>query len=147
MRTKTKGILIHLAFGLLFVVCPSVFAQQGHESAGDSKVQIPATGGEILAAVDLQVAALEKTIAANELHKVHLSAFEIRDLLLALPAKTSALSAEGKTVLKSSLNKIKQQAGLLDKFGDSGDLAQTRAVFTKMKDEIEKIKGIQGLTP
>lgn len=147
MRTKTKGILIHLAFGLMLVVCPSVFAQQGHESAGDSKVQIPATVGEILAAVDLQVAALDKTIAANELHKVHLSAFEIRDLLLALPAKTSALPAQEKTALASDLKKIKQQAGLLDKFGDSGDLAQTRAVFVKMKDEIEKIKLIPGLNP
>jgi len=147
MRTKTKGILMSLALGMLLVVCPSVFGQQGHESPENAKMTIPATVAEILAAVDVQVAALEKTIVANELHKVHLTAFEIRDLLLALPEKASALSAEGKTALKSSLGKIKQQAGLLDKFGDSGDLAQTKTVFMKFKDEIEKIKQIPGLTP
>lgn len=147
MRTKMKGILMYLALGLMLVVCPSVFAQQGHESPENVKMTIPATVAEILAAVDLRVAALDKTITANELDKVHLTAFEIRDLLLALPEKAGALSAEGKTALKASLGKIKQQAGLLDKFGDSGDLAQTKTVFLKFKDEIEKIKQIPGLNP
>ena len=146
MRTKTQGMLVFLALGLLLVVCPSVFAQQAHHEATENpQVTIPTTVGEILAAVDGQVASLEKTIAANELDKVHVTAFEIRDLLLALPAKTSGLSGQGKTTLKSSLGKIKQQADLLDKFGDSKDLAQTKAVFMKFKGEIAKINQIPGL--
>lgn len=147
MRTKTMAMMVFFTLGLMLGAGPSVFAKQGHESAGDSKVTIPATVGEILAAVDLQIIDLEKTITAKALDKVHVTAFSIRDLLLALPDKPSALSATGKTALLSSLNKIKQQAGLLDKYGDSGDLAQTKAVFAKFKDEIEKIKQIPGLKP
>ncbi len=147
MKTKTKEMLNFFALGLLLVVCPSVFAQQGQESTERSRVPISAPVSENLAAVDLQVAVLEKTITANELDKVHVTAFLIRDLLLDLPQKTNTLSAQGKTALKASLGKITQQAGLLDKFGDSGDLAQTKAVFLKFKDEIEKIKQIPGLKP
>jgi len=147
MRTKTMVVMVFFALGLMFGVCPSVYAIQGHESTGSSKVTVPATVAEILTAVDLQIADLEKTITANALDKVHVTAFSIRDLLLALPEKASALSPIGKATLTSSLSKIKQQAGLLDKYGDAGDLAQTKAVFVKFKDEIEKIKQIPGIKP
>lgn len=147
MITKIKGVLIFFTLGLMFFVCPSIFAQQGHDSTEKLKVAIPATVDEIFAIVDEQVVALEKAIAVNELNKVHVMAFEIRDLLMALPEKTSALSTQGKSALISSLNKIKQQASLLDKFGDAGDLAQTKTVLKKFKDEIMKINQIEGLKP
>lgn len=145
MRTKTILLLIYVTLGLMPGLSSSAFAKQDHEATGN--LQMPATAGEILAAVNSQILELEKTIAAHALDKVHVKAFEIRDLLLALPEKTSTLSSQGKTALTSSLGKIKQQAGLLDKYGDSGDLAQLKVVFVKFKDEIEKIKQIPGLQP
>jgi hypothetical protein len=142
-----KNMKIVLACLPLVIVSICAFAQQGHESTENTKMTVPATVSEIFATVDVRITDLEKTIEANALDKVHITAFEIRDLLLALPEKPNSLSAEGKTALSSSLNRIKQQAGLLDKYGDTGDLAQTKAVFGKFKDEIEKIKQIPGLKP
>ncbi len=145
MRTKTKMISICFACGLMLGLCPQVFAQQGHEPVVEKKVAVSATVTEILADVDLRIAALDKVIAAGELEKVHLIAFEIRDMLVVLPQKRSDLQPQKKTALIASLNNIKQQATLLDKFGDSKNLAQTKKVFTKFEDEIGKIKEILDL--
>lgn len=142
MRKNMMIVWIGLFAGLIGT---HTFAQQGHESAEKMKMQIPASTDEILAAVGSRTLDLEKTIEAKALAKVHVAAFEIRDLLLALPEKPNSLSAEEKTALTASLKKIKQQAGLLDKYGDAGDLPQTKAVFGKLKEEIEKIKQIPGL--
>ncbi|MDO9265439.1 MAG: hypothetical protein Q7U02_15830 [Desulfosalsimonadaceae bacterium] len=147
MRKKMMSLTACLTLGLTLAFGASTFAAQHKESTENSKVVIPATVNEIFSAVDTRVGELEKTIIANDLDKVHVTAFEIRDLLLALPEKPNTLTPEGKTALSSSLNKIKQQAGLLDKFGDSGDLAQTKAVFGKFKAEIGIIKQLPGLKP
>ena len=147
MKTKSIMMVICLTFGLTVGLSPALSAQQGHDPGGKTQLAIPATPGEILAAVDAQLAELDKTIAAKALDKVHVTAFTIRDLLLALPEKTGDLAAPGKAALAAGLGKIKQQAGLLDKYGDAGDLAQTTAVFGKFKEEIARIKQIPGLQP
>ena len=146
MRTKTIMIVVYFILGLTGL-CPAVYAQQHHEPGGKAHQTTPATTGEIFTAVDAQLADLDKTIAAKALDKVHATAFAIRDLLLALPEKTGPLPEPEKKALTASLGKIKQQAGLLDKYGDAGDLVQTNAVFGKFKEEIEKIKKIPGLQP
>lgn len=147
MRIQTLVMVVCLTVGLVADLSPALSAQQQHEPGGKAHQAIPATAGDVLAAVDTQLAELDKTIAAKALDKVHVTAFAIRDLLLALPEKTGALPAEGKNALAASLGKIKQQAGLLDKYGDAGDLAQTTAVFAKFKEEVAKIKKIPGLQP
>ena len=146
MKTKTIVMAVCLAVSLMAGLWPAVSAQQQHEPGGKAHQTIPATAGEIFTAVDAKLADLDKTIAAKALDKVHATAFEIRDLLLALPEKTT-LSEPEKKALDASLGRIKQQAGLLDKYGDAGDLVQTKAVFGKFKEEIEKIKKIPGLQP
>lgn len=145
MKTKTNMMVICLACGLMVGGFSLVFAQQGHEPLAEKAATVPATVEDILASVDLQLTALNKVIIAKELDKVHVIAFEIRDMLVVLPQKRSDLPAQGKTALLASLNNIKQQATLLDKFGDSKNLAQTKKVFTKFEDEIGKIKEILGL--
>ena len=147
MKTKTIAMAVCLAVSLIAGLCPAVFAQQHHEPGGKAHQTIPATAGEILTAVDTHLADLDRTIAAKALDKVHATAFAIRDLLLALPEKARDLPEPEKKALAASLGRIKQQAGLLDKYGDAGDLAQTTAVFGKFKEEIEKIKKIPGLQP
>ena len=147
MKTKTIMMVVCFALGLMAGLSPALSAQQQHEPGGKAQTAILATAGDVLTAVDAQLADLDKTIAAKALDKVHVTAFAIRDLLLTLPEKTGSLPAEGKNTLTASLGKIKQQAGLLDKYGDAGDLAQTTAVFGKLKEEIVKIKQIPGLQP
>jgi hypothetical protein len=141
MKTQMNMLVICLVFAMMLGGFSSVLAQQGHEPLAESKVTVPATVEDILANVDLQLSALNKVIMAKELDRVHVLAFEIRDMLMALPQR-SDLPAPGKAALMTSLNNIKQQATLLDKFGDAKNLAQTKKVFTKFEDEIGKIKEI-----
>ncbi len=142
MKTKTNMMVFCLACGLMVGGFSLVFAQQGHEPLADKTATVPATVEDILANVDLQLTALNKVIIAKELDRVHVIAFEIRDMLMVLPQKRSDLQPQEKTALIASLHNIKQQATLLDKFGDSSNLVQTKKVFTKFEDEIGKIKEI-----
>lgn len=144
---KTKMMLVSLIWGLMLGVGPAVFAQQGHGPIAEKKVAVSGTVKEMLAEVDSRITTLEQVITAGELDKVHVIAFDIRDILMALPQKRSDLPAQGQAVLKASLNKINQQAGLLDKYGDAKNLAQTKMVFAKFKEEIEKVKEIPALSP
>lgn len=115
--------------------------EHGH---ADGKVEIPATVDGIFDEVTEHLGELDKVVASGKLDGVHEIAFDIRDMLLALPGKAKALSAENQKALGTSLSKIKQEAALLDKFGDAGDAAQTKAVLAKYKTEIETIKKLIG---
>jgi len=119
-------------------------ASHGEHGHADGNVAIPGTVGGIMKEVEANMARLDGIVAGGKLADVHGVAFTIRDLLVALPAKAHGLSAEEAKALSSSLTKIKQQAGLLDKFGDSGDSAQTKAVLVKFKGEVEGIKKLVG---
>lgn len=106
----------------------------------EEAVVVPATVEQLLAAVDQRVAVLDQVIAAGELAKVHTEAFAARDLLAALPSKLKTLDKAKAQALDAALARIRQQAVLLDKFGDAGDAAQTRAVFARFKNEIAAIR-------
>jgi len=119
----------------------SAHGAHGHaEGAAD----IPDSVDGIFDEVAEHLEQLDKVVASGELDGVHEIAFDIRDMLLALPEKANGLSAENAKALSNSLSKIKQHAGLLDKFGDAGDGAQTKAVLGKFKAEIETIKKLVG---
>lgn len=145
MTTKTNILVFCFVCTIMAGGFSGVLAQQGHGSAPVSQAPLPARAEDILAEVDLRLTALNKVIMAGELDRVHVLAFEIRDMLMALPQKRSDLPPQGKTALTTSLSNIRQQATLLDKFGDSKNLAQTKKIFTKFEDEIGKIKQILSL--
>ena len=115
-------------------------AGHGQPHGGDEPVAIPATSDEILATVDRRVAAIDQAIADGKLAKVHGDAFAARDLLTALPGKVDGLNPAEAKALDAAIGRIRQQAGLLDKFGDAGDAAQTRAVLARFKTEIAGIR-------
>lgn len=117
---------------------PVKLAATGHGK--EEAVAVPATVEQLLAAVDQRVATLDQVIAAGELAKVHTEAFAARDLLAALPGKLKNLDKASAQALDAALGRIRQQAGLLDKFGDAGDAAQTRAVLARFKNEIAAIR-------
>lgn len=103
------------------------------------KVAIPDTVAGILRGVDERLEALDRVLMQNELSRVHQLAFEARDLLLALPPGAS-LTESDTSRLESSLKKIKQQASLLDKYGDAGNARMTKVILKKFKEEIDLIK-------
>jgi hypothetical protein len=111
----------------------------GHHGS-DSPITIPATIADILAAVDGRVAAIDQAIADGKLAKVHGEAFAARDLLAALPGTVDGLNPAEAKALDTAIGRIRQQAGLLDRFGDAGDVAQTRAVLARFKTEIAGIR-------
>ncbi|MDG4551905.1 MAG: hypothetical protein P9F19_01745 [Candidatus Contendobacter sp.] len=115
-------------------------ADHGQPHGGDEPVAIPATVDGILAAVDQRVAAIDQALAAGKLAKVHREAFAARDLLAALPGKVAGLGPAETKALDAAIGRIRQQAGLLDKFGDAGDAVQTRAVLARFKTEIAGIR-------
>lgn len=115
-------------------------AGHGQSHGGDEPVAVPATSDEILAAVDQRIAAIDQAIAGGNLAKIHSEAFAARDLLAALPGKVAGLGPAEIKALDAAINRIRQQAALLDKFGDAGDAAQTRAVFARFKQEIAGIR-------
>ena len=115
-------------------------AGHGQSHGGDEPVAVPATSDEILAAVDQRIAAIDQAIAGGKLAKVHGEAFAARDLLAALPEKVTGLNPEEAKALDAAIGRIRQQAALLDKFGDAGDAAQTRAVLARFKKEIAGIR-------
>ena len=115
-------------------------AEHEQHNGHDEPAAIPATVTEILAAVDQRVAAIDQAIAGGNLAKVHGEAFVARDLLAALPEKVASLNEAETKALDAAIGRIRQQAGLLDKFGDAGDAAQTRAVLARFKTEIAGIR-------
>lgn len=138
-QAQTLNQTAWAAPGLGAALAPPVkLAAAGHGK--DEAVVIPATVEQLFAAVDQRVAVLDQVIAAGELAKVHTEAFAARDLLAALPSKLKTLDKAKAQALDAALARIRQQAALLDKFGDAGDAAQTRAVFTRFKNEIAAIR-------
>lgn len=115
-------------------------AGHGQPHGSDEPVAVPATIDGILAAVDQRVAAIDQAIAGGKLAKVHGEAFAARDLLAALPGKVAGLGPAEIKALDAAIGRIRQQAALLDKFGDAGDAAQTRAVLARFKQEIAGIR-------
>lgn len=112
----------------------------GQSHGSNEPAAIPATRAEILVAVDQCIAAIDQAITAGKLAKVHGEAFAARDLLAALPEKVAGLNPTETKALAAAISRIRQQAGLLDKFGDAGDAAQTRAVLARLKTEIAGIR-------
>jgi hypothetical protein len=115
----------------------------GVQSGG--KMNIPTSVGEIFQAVDERLKTLDQLIKEGGLLRVHGVAFETRDLLFALPSKATALSEQQKKNLKTHLKKIRQQAALLDKYGDAKNANMTKAVFRKFQAEIRAIKSLIGM--
>lgn len=142
MRNFTGKSLLSAGLALVFA-CGSAWAAEHHGDA-DKKTEIPDTVDGIFAEVTEHLEMLEKTVTDKKLDAVHELAFEIRDLLLALPDKTKDLASDKKTALADALKKIKQEAGLLDKYGDAGDATQTKSVLGKFKTDIEAIRKLVG---
>ncbi len=138
MRNKMLqiGLACSMAVGLVHAWPATAEDGEKHEE----KTAIPETAAAIITAVDEHVKELDTVVAGDKLAEVHKLAFAARDLLAALPDKLNSIPKDVSASLTTSLGKIRQQAELLDKYGDAGNVAQTKAVLGKFKAEIESIK-------
>ncbi len=87
-------------------------------------------------------AGLDSTVKAKQLSKVHEAAFKVRDLVRALPAKSSGLSPDKQKTLATQVKNIDQLASLLDKAGDSGKLKDVQDNQAGLGDALDIIKGL-----
>ncbi len=142
VRIDGKSVFAPFGIEVASAMPDKTASATGHEQhhGHDESVAIPATVDALLAAVDQRVAAIDQAIATGKLAKVHNEAFAARDLLAALPGKVAGLDPADAKALDAAIGRVRQQAGLLDKFGDAGDATQTRAVLARFKTEIAGIR-------
>lgn len=126
------------------VQAPSAGQESGH---GDHGAPVPpVTPAATADAAWDQIAAgqkkLEAAIQNGQLADVHHLAFSIRDLVEALAAKTTGLSAADVAALKQAVAAVRTSAGKLDQFGDSGNLGGTEKEYAQMVTLLGQVKAI-----
>ena len=135
---KTKLTIILLALAVSLLVVPAVSAAEEHEHEG-GKAKIPDTVSGIWQEVKEHEEELGQAIAAKKLDGVHEIAFEIRDMVNALPGK-SKLDADKMAKLKSNAKFVAALATRLDESGDAKDQAGTEANFKKLQGILKTIE-------
>ena len=136
MKTKLFVIAV-LSVVLAFTRFAS--ADEEHEDKG-GKVKIPATAADIWHEVRNHEEELRKNITDKKLDKVHEAAFEIRDLVNALPDKSKDLTADNLAKVKSNAKYVADITKRLDESGDAGDQVATETNFKKLKNLLKIIE-------
>jgi hypothetical protein len=137
-RTLVIG-LVSLALGIGRL--PMASAAEEHEHK-EGAAKIPSTAAGIWAEVKEHEEQLGKTIADKKLDKVHEVAFEIRDLVNALPDKSKDLPADKLAKLKANAKFVAALAKRLDESGDANDQAATEANFKKLQGILKTIESL-----
>ncbi len=137
---KTKLTIILLALAASLPVVPAISAAEEHEHEG-GKAKIPDTLAGVWGEVKEHEEELGKTIAAKKLDGVHEIAFEIRDMVNALPDK-SKLDADKTAKLKANAKFVTALATRLDESGDAKDQAGTEANFKKLQGILKTIESL-----
>jgi hypothetical protein len=146
---KGNNILIRgVAVSLLlwsFNAAPTFSADKKLEAgakheAMTEKLEIPKALPALWSAVITHQKDLHDVLAAKKLEDVHHHAFAVRDLVAAMPIKSSALTVEKKTALKKSVSRVASLAKLLDEAGDAGDSAKVASLVVKLDTELKAIE-------
>lgn len=139
MKKKHALITSLLAVALSVWLIPTGLAAEEHE-AHEGKVKIPDNAAAIVAEVKGHEAELGKLIAEKKLNKVHEVAFEIRDLVNALPDESTDLAPDKLGKVKTDAKFVASLADRLDKSGDANDQAGTEANFKKLQTILKEIE-------
>lgn len=112
--------------------------EEGHESDMESPDHPDAIVSQLLTR-DLTV---QHYIAEGELTKIHVPAFEARDLAQDLEGSAHGLTADDTSKLSTAVKRIASTAKELDKYGDANDAAKTDIVYRSFAKAIQDIKSI-----
>jgi hypothetical protein len=137
-KTALMTTMLTLAAGLWLTTATRALADEEKEMP----TMIPATATAILQAISEEETNLDKTITDKKLDDVHHHAFAIRDLVNALPEKSSDLAAEKMTKLKANAKFVTALATRLDESGDAKDQAATEANFKKLQGLLKQVKAL-----
>jgi hypothetical protein len=100
--------------------------------AAETATAIPDTEGDLWKAIDAKRSELAAVATNGDLSQAHHLAYAIRDLVAALPAKSSSLSADDQAKLRNNVKFVATLAERLDASGDAGDRAATQANYEKL---------------
>jgi rubrerythrin len=133
-----KLVIAVLSLGLGFT--PLLWAAEEHEHQEGKAEKTPDTVAGIWSEVKEHEVQLGKIIADKKLDKVHEVAFEIRDMVNALPDKSKDLPADKLAKVKSNAKFVADLAKRLDESGDANDQAGTEANFKKLQGILKTIE-------
>ena len=137
MKTKTFVIA---ALSVAFALVRLAPAAEEHEHKEGKAEKMPTTVAGIWSEVKEHEEQLGKTIADKKLDKVHEVAFEIRDMVNALPDKSKDLPADKLAKVKANAKFVTDIAKRLDDSGDANDQAGTEANFKKLQGILRTIE-------
>ena len=139
---KKKMLMIGLLGAALGISGLPMTATAEEHPHKEGEAKIPATLGGIWGEVQEHQEQLEKIIADKKLDKVHVAAFEIRDMVNAMPAKSGKLDAEKLAKLKANVKFVESLAKRLDESGDANDQAATEANLKKLQGILKSIASL-----
>ena len=116
--------------------------ESGQAKEKESEKKIPDTLGGIWHEVNEGKEELDKIIDDKKLDEVHKTAFKIRDLVNLMPEKSRDLPEDKQKSLKESIKRVGEIAGLLDKYGDAGDEANTREQVRRLEKLLKYIESL-----
>jgi hypothetical protein len=141
-RALTAALLLWSFGGGLALAREEPSRGESKDEAKTEKLVIPKTLPAIWSAIATHQNELHDVLAAKKLDDVHHHAFAVRDLVAAMPLKSTMLPAEQKTALKKSVSRVASLAKLLDEAGDAGDSAKVAALTVKLDTELKAIEGL-----
>jgi hypothetical protein len=139
---KRSGWILSLPAFWAFVWLASPVFSENETTDAEVKITIPDTASGILQEIKTQETDLGKTIAAKKLTEVHHFAFAIRDLVSALPGKSTDLGADKLGKLQVNAKFVATLAGRLDTSGDAGNQTETEANFEKLQSILKQIRSL-----
>ena len=131
--------LLGLLIGVSRVPPASAAEEHGHK---EGKATIPNPVGGIWDEVKEHEEQLGKLISEQKLDKVHEVAFEIRDLVNAMPGKSKDLPADTLAKVKSNAKFVADLAKRLDESGDAKNQAGTESNFKKLQGILKTIASL-----
>lgn len=133
-----KSILVLIAlFAITTFHGNFSLADEEHKEAKEA-ISLPLDG--IWHQVKQHQLELENVIQAKQLNKVHQHAFQIRDLVNAMPAKSGSLPAEKLDKVKTNVKYLATLAARLDESGDASDQAATEENYKKFSGILKNIE-------
>lgn len=141
-RTLVAGLAAFALLAPIGVARSSEEAGEAGHAAAKETLQIPDKLPDLWYLVLEKQMRLDQIIAAKQLDKVHVAAFEIRDLVQAMPGKTQGFSAENQKKLAESAGRVGDVAKLLDQYGDAADEAKTKDQAARLGTLIKYIESL-----
>ncbi len=127
------------------VESPKANAPKTEATPAETPTQIPAGDSDsVWQAIDQKNTELGKTIEKGKLDDVHHMAFAIRDLVAALPSRSSTLSADQQVKVQGSVKFVATLADRLDASGDANDKAATRENYDKLTAVLKDLRADYG---